>query len=277
MITKSIYIKSFPFKVTILFQNIISWKHLLTQNDLQNWVISQRRPQPIYKQHYRWNHITNSISTVAHSRTLRDDNNIVITKPDKGRGVVILNRDDYFSKINTILSDSSKFKPFRLLRSIRTSIGEMTYNLLTISGSKPGRLYGLPKIHKIGQPLRPIISAIGTFNYNVAKLLVQIITPLTTNEYTIENSFSFIKEISDLKPLLPVTMASFDIESLFTNVPLNETTDIILNKTASSLLNSYGLNKTKYRKLLDIAATYTQVDGVAIGSPLGPCYANTFL
>nr|XP_027207445.1 uncharacterized protein LOC113800843 [Penaeus vannamei] len=140
-----------------------------------------------------------------------------------------------FSKLNTMLSDSSKFKPImsdiathllkledklnRLLRSIKTSIGEMT-----ISGSKPGRLYGLPKIYKIGQPLRPIISAIGTFNYNVAKFLVQIITLLTTNEYTIEN-FSFIKEISDLKPLRPVTM----------------------------------------------------VDGVTVGSPLSPCYANTFL
>ncbi|XP_042892604.1 uncharacterized protein LOC122266795 [Penaeus japonicus] len=190
--------------------------------------------------------------------------------PDKGRGVVILNKDEYLNKLKTIVNDTSKFKPImydtatyllkledklnRLLRSIRTSIGETTYNLLTKCGSKPGFLYGLPKIHKVGQPLRPIISAIGTFNYNVAKFLVKIITPLTTNEYTIENSFSFIKEISDFKPLRPVTMASFDIESLFTNVPLNETTDIIINKTTSSLLNSYGLNKTTYKKLLDIAA-----------------------
>jgi len=277
----------------------------------------------IYKE--RWNHITNNISTVAHDtykkfkhhiksnhdphpfltplQTLKDDKNIIITKPDKGRGVVILNKDDYHNKLKTIVNDTSKFKPImsdtathllkledklnRLLRSIRTSIGEITYNLLTTSGSKPGFLYGLPKIHKIGQPLRPIISAIGTFNYNVAKFLVKIITPLTTNEYTIENSFSFIKEISALKPLRPVTMASFDIESLFTNVPLKETTDIITNKTASSLLNLYGLNKTIYKKLLDIAAhnsvfsfndsIYTQIDGVAMGSPLGPCYANTFL
>ncbi|XP_069982179.1 uncharacterized protein [Penaeus vannamei] len=128
----------------------------------------------------------------------------------------------------------------RLLRTIRPSISEMTYNLLTIFGSKPGRLYDLPKIHEI--------------------------------------------EISDLKPLRPV--ASFDIELLFTNVPLNETTDIILNKTASSLLNSYGLNKTTYRKLLDIAAhnsvftfngsIYTQVDGLVMGSSLGPCHVNTF-
>nr|XP_027207334.1 uncharacterized protein LOC113800746 [Penaeus vannamei] len=80
---------------------------------------------------------------------------------------------------------------------------------------------------------------------------------------------------------------SFDIESLFTNVPLRETTEIIVNKTTTLTLNEFGLDKTTYGKLLDIAAhhsvftfnesLYTQVDGVAMGSPLGPCYANTFL
>lgn len=82
-------------------------------------------------------------------------------------------------------------------------------------------------------------------------------------------------------------MASFDIESSFTNVPLNETTNIIIHKTASSLLNLYGLSKTTHRELLDIAAhnsvftfsgsIYTQVESVAKGSPLDPRYANTFL
>ncbi|XP_070000745.1 uncharacterized protein [Penaeus vannamei] len=81
-------------------------------------------------------------------------------------------------------------------------------------------------------------------------------------------------------------MASFDMKSLFTNVPLSEATGMIINITASSLFNSYGLNKT-YRELLDITAhnsvftfngsIYTQVDGVATGSPHSPCYANTFL
>ncbi|XP_069973529.1 uncharacterized protein [Penaeus vannamei] len=175
----------------------------------------------------------------------------------------------------------------RLLRPIKTSIGEATYNLLTTSGSKPGFLYGLPKIHKLGHPLRPIISAVGTFNYNIAKFLVKIISPLTINQYTIDNSFAFVKEICSLKPLRPITMASFDIESLFTNVPLRETTEIIVNKTTTLTLNEFGLDKTTHGKLLDIAAhhsvftfnesLYTQVDGVAMGSPLGPCYANTFL
>ena len=45
-------------------------------------------------------------------------------------------------------------------------------------GSKAGVLYGLPKIHKDGAPIRPIISNIGTYNYKLAKYLDSIIKPL---------------------------------------------------------------------------------------------------
>ena len=278
---------------------------------------------PIYKD--TWKNVTNSISTKANEtfrlfkrqktdnhepnpfipplKALKDDDNIIITKPDKGRGVVILNRDDYENKLQTILNDNTKFRQIttdtatylmkmedklnRVLRPIKTAIGEATYNFITASGSKPGSLYGLPKIHKLLVPIRPIISAIGTFNYNLAKFIVQIITPLTTNQYTIENSISFVNEICDLKISHPVTMASFDIESLFTNVPLNETTDLITSKTTPALLDPYGLTIKIFKKLLNIAAhhsvftfddkLYIQVDGLAMGSPLSPCYANAFL
>ena len=104
---------------------------------------------------------------------------------------------------------------------------------------------------------------------------------------TIENSTSFAKEICDLKPSQPVTLASFDIESLFTNVPLNETTDLIVNNITPPRLDLFGLTKDIFRKLLVIAAhhsvfifnnqLYTQVDGIGMGSPLGPSYANAFL
>ena len=35
-------------------------------------------------------------------------------------------------------------------------ISEEEYNFLRASGTQPGILYGLPKIHEIGTPLRPI-------------------------------------------------------------------------------------------------------------------------
>ena len=44
-------------------------------------------------------------------KNLKNDNSIFIIKPDKGNGVVIINRDDYWSKMESILSDTNKFKP----------------------------------------------------------------------------------------------------------------------------------------------------------------------
>jgi len=272
-----------------------------------------------------FNNVTNNITTIANNtfrkfsqqsrqthdskdflsplQSLQKDNTIIITKPDKGRGVVILNKCDYKQKMMAILNDHTKFKRItaevsthllyledklnRLLRTIKSSISVSTYNLLMTSGSRPGTLYGLPKVHKANIPLRPIISSIGTFNYNVAKFLVPIIAPITTNQYTIDNSTSFAKEITSLNFQQPVIMASFDVESLFTNVPLQETTELITKTLDTYSLNKFGLNKDNFKKLLETTAhhsvftfedcLYTQTDGVAMGSPLGPSYANAFL
>ena len=87
-------------------------------------------------------------------------------------------------------------------------------------------MYGLAKVHKIftdGFPsIRPILSVIGTPTYKLAKFLVPKLKLLTTNEYTIKDSFTFAEELQscfDSK----LVMVSFDIESLFTNIPLQET------------------------------------------------------
>ena len=42
--------------------------------------------------------------------SLRKNDDIVITKPDKGSGVVLSNKSDYVDKMNKILDDQSKFK-----------------------------------------------------------------------------------------------------------------------------------------------------------------------
>ena len=68
--------------------------------------------------------------------------------------------------------------------------------------------------------LQPILSAIGTPTYKLAKFCEQLLKPLTNNEYKIKTSFSFAKEVLEFHASL--FMASFDIKSLFTNIPLTE-------------------------------------------------------
>ena len=57
-------------------------------------------------------------------------------------------------------------------------ISQKTYDDLRISSCKPGVLYGLPKTHKENTPMRPILSAISTFNYKLAKFLCPILKPI---------------------------------------------------------------------------------------------------
>ena len=73
-------------------------------------------------------------------------------------------------------------------------------------------MYGLAKVHKIvtdGLPsFRPILSAIGTPTYKLAKFLGPILEPLTTNEYTNKDTFAFAKELQSFDSKLGI--ASFD-------------------------------------------------------------------
>ncbi len=150
--------------------------------------------------------------------------------------MVILNKYDYTNKTEEILNIKSKFKIIpgdwfkhiialedksnRILRKLKHKLDDNVYNFLFASGSVPGILYGLPKVHKINVPIRPILSAINTFNYNLAKFFVPILLELTTNQYTIKNSYSFVKELMETSIPPSHCLASFDIKSLFTNIPL---------------------------------------------------------
>ena len=240
---------------------------------------------------------------------LSRNKNIVVMRPDKGNGVVILNRDDYINKVLSILDDPSKFctlesdvldicqrREGKLMRFLRDSllkkgvIPDEVYRELYPSGSTPGVLYGLPKVHKDNCPTRPILSAIGTYNYKLTKFLVPLLQPFASNQYTVTDSFSFAKEISSFHNN-SFYMASFDVSSLFTCIPLDEVIDMCVNllfdEHDTISYNDCKFNRNNFRKLLTFAVKenhflfngklYDQVDGVAMGSPLGPSLANIFM
>ena len=227
-------------------------------------------------------------------------------RPDKGNGIVLLDRNVYCNKMNEILNDRTKFKPInddwlkvifkledrlnRFLKSIKDqgAISDTTHNELYASGSQPGIMYGLPKVHKNNFPLRPILSAISTHCYNLAKFIVPMLDNIAYGQYTIKDSFQFVAEITDVKDADSYKMASFDITSLFTNIPLDETINIILNLIFPNEDDRFmNFNKKQFKKLLELAVKdnvflfneglYSQIDGVAMGSPLGPAFANIFM
>ena len=140
-------------------------------------------------------------------RNLGKNKDLVICRPDKGNGTVLMDKADYIRKMNTILNDRSKFSNVHQqdiyktnlkmedkinyqLRKLKNnnSISDSEYQDLYVSGSSPPVMYGLPKVHKEGVPVRPILAAFKTSSYRLAKFLITFIQHLTKSEYTLDNS-----------------------------------------------------------------------------------------
>ena len=81
-------------------------------------------------------------------------------------------------------------------------------------------------------PFRPIMSAIKMTTYNLAKFLVPLLELITTNMYTVQNSFKFAKEIPHQD--LGLFITSLDVESLFTNITLGETISVCCDSLFSN-------------------------------------------
>ena len=169
--------------------------------------------------------------------------------------------------MESILSDTNKFKPLnddpikttfkqestvrRFLRKLNKSkvISNELFSKFAPTGSRPGILYGLPKVHKPNIPLRPIVSSINSHSFNIAKFLVPLLRPISVSQCLINDTFSFLQELFEQKFDNNVVMASFDVTSLFTNIPLDETIKIIADQLFSNLNNFEGFSRDEFVKL----------------------------
>ena len=85
----------------------------------------------------------------------------------------------------------------------------------------PPKFYGLPKFHKIGTPLRPIVSSRGSITYGVTKELAHIIKPFVDQSpHHLKNTHHFIQQLQGKKLEPGEVMTSFDMKALFTSVPV---------------------------------------------------------
>lgn len=113
-------------------------------------------------------------------KNLKADETIVIAPSDKGNVTVVMDLSDYDRKIRDLLTDTDTYESLSrdpapaqkrkmnyLLLSLTRSgaIPGPLYKCLRSSAGQVPRLYVLPKVHKTGAPLRPIVSFIGSPTY----------------------------------------------------------------------------------------------------------------
>ena len=229
-------------------------------------------------------------------------------KPDKGNRIVLLNKEDYTNSMENLFSDKNRFKQLdsdptitRLsclqsyLRKLKNNneITEGKFKAMRPQNARPAKASGLPKIYQQFDNLpsfRPIIDTAGSAHYLTAKFLANLLKPLTTNQFTFDDSFDAARKIKSIPKELfncDYKYVSFDAVSLFTNVPLRKTVNIILKRVHQDKHIKTNLKKRSLKKFLIDACTktsfifnkniYEQKDWVSMGSPLGPVLANIIM
>ena len=202
-------------------------------------------------------------------------------------------------KTKEIVADGTKFKllkkdPTEKLKKDANKLittlnaAENSMKIPKIIGDyKPGYMYGTIKVHKDGNPLRSIISQVTTPTYKLAKHLNAILNQYVPNKYILKSTSDFI-DILNIKRNQGI-IASLDVERVFTNVPIMETINIIIkNVYHHHTLPPPKIQEKILRQLLKLCTTqapfitpngqlYCQIEGVAMGSPLGPCFANYYM
>ena len=254
---------------------------------------------------------------IKHCKKMKSSRNINLTKKylkqnkllavpfDKGIGICIMTIESYREKMDNILK-LTQFEKINVTRknaknpiikeeervcSIlkkmkeENKITEKLYDKLRPVGSQPPRLYGLAKVHKENCPMRPVLSMPGSAYAKIGEQVafwLSKVPECNINSSTQEIS-TFLKDKT-----LPQDneLVSFDVSSLYTNVPVREAihhcADLLFGQ-----LSIEGVSKCAFIELAELASCdvvmsthdgyYTQVEGLAMGSAPSPHIANGWM
>ena len=226
---------------------------------------------------------------------LKKDPSIMVLTADKGVALVVMNTEDYNKKAEELLNQNTyraitsdptmrlKNKLINLLKSIKAKGGikEDLYKRLYPTGAGSPKFYGLPKIHKVRMPLRPIVSSIGTVTYQISKELARILKPLVgKSSHHVKNTHDFIDQIKGIHSSQHQCMMLYDVKALSTSVPTTQATNIIkkLLEQDQELQQRTSLSIENILSLLEFCLNsnyfsfqgkyFEQLEGAAMGSPI---------
>ena len=231
---------------------------------------------------------------------LKSRSNIVFKKADKSPQLVAMREDEYIRQIEEMLSDTSVYKQvdndptddllltleaFLENAVIKSQITEHQKKELHPAKPKPGVFDGLPKTHKPGCPIRPIVSQVNTVTRKLSEYVDKVLQPYVTkmetyNKDTIDmiNVIEGTNKTKELSKHATILLLTMDIDSFYTNVTCEMaiksiTTILEQNKHSHSEISFI----TDCLRLIFDSNNFTfnghhyiQVCGMSMGSPCAP-------
>ena len=250
-----------------------------------------------------------SLDEAAALNSLKNRKDVVIKPADKGGAVVVWEKNAYIAEANRQLSDTTFYAPSAQDKTVsnnttvKTTVTKLIENeslpeeanSLVLQPSQLGKpcFYMLPKIHKMTYPTempigRPIVSAISCPTEKISQFLDSIFQPIVSKLPTyVKDTNHALQILQDVNRNLhiPELLFSMDVTALYTSIPHHDglkaikhfftldphptipiesilrLTELVLN------LNSFEFNGNHFH----------QISGVAMGTKMGPSYANLFM
>ena len=228
---------------------------------------------------------------------LKNNEDILIKKADKGGAVVVWRKDLYIAEGERQLNDVESYQVLdsdntdennRIVEEfIKAEIGQdrLPPEAKVLIQHKPrcSIFYMLPKIHKVGNPGRPIESTCNCPTELISSYVDDVLQPI------VSQLLSFCKDSTDVLYKLDRQafnggsyLFTMDVKSLYTVIPHSE------GLLAFRYLAVREVPPTEtVVRLAELVLTpntfefndkfYTQTRGVAMGTKMGPRFANKFL
>lgn len=226
---------------------------------------------------------------------------IIIMKSDKGKHTVLIERRKYVEKMNQLVISTEDYvyiteikideleKKNNIFANKLLSIGAINDNIdvkdrCTVSA----KMYGLIKVHKENFPVRPITSACASPGFKMAKFITNILSRVFIEDgFHVKNSISFVNKIREIDIDENEIMISFDVVSMFTNIPILLMIQLI-GIRRSEIQKHSGIHFELFREILIFLLkecavfqwndkSYKQRDSLAMGSPLSPILAKILM
>lgn len=245
-----------------------------------------------------------SISEKIALSKLKNDESIMVLPADKGSTTVILNKIDYINEGLRQLNDASfyttvtadpceqlvvEIQNYIYLNASDEGLSDNDISALIPSNPRTPHFYMLPKVHKAGNPGRPIVASYDCPTERISSFVDFYAQPLVKNlDSHIKDTYHFLNIIKNIH--IPncndIFLVTIDVVSLYTNIPHDEglyalkeyfdsrpnprlpSSKFLLDLAEIVLINNYFTFNNKF---------YHQEKGTAMGTRMAPSYANLYM
>ena len=303
---------SFGLEHSFVDKNKHIKKKLAANLEVDTEKVTDSLDKEVWEDYHEFLRAHTDIDDTYHNlKRIISDKTLPVVPGDKDSCVIIKKKADFIAKMQTMIDDDitcGDYTPAtdNTLKDRKTFHEFLyqnfkdhpKYEKILLTSNQSARLYGIAKTHKFASPdiaatekfkFWPIIAQTGTYTYNGAQVIAEYLKPLVDENPYIIRSMQDFPSILKAEPPLQIDEehVSYDVESLFTIIPVKETINHILTEIYNHHKLKTMCGKLILKRLLLKLTTestfifnikyYKETDSCTMGGPISVVFSDIYM